>query len=137
VEDTGNDSVNTINTKRMIDKAAAATKPKILFGHGANAHSHTILIMETNKANVQENMAIVMDMLLTKIRIQSDEKPATLAEKLVILLMFVDQNLVPWPLWKLRKPPTKNTSTFTRSTLKKTGSHQYASYKLMENPWRW
>ena len=121
----------------MSDKAAAATKPKILFSHGANAHSHTIVIMETNKANLHENVAIVVDMLLTKIRVQREQKSATLAEKLVILLMFLDQNLVPWPLWTLRKPPTKNTSTFTRPTLKETGIHQYASYKPMENPWRW
>jgi len=97
----------------MIDKAAAATKPKILFSHGANAHSHTIVIMETSKANLHENVTIVVDMLLTKIRVQREEKPATPAEKLVILLMFVDQNLVPWRLWKLRKPPIKNMSTFT------------------------
>jgi len=122
--------------KGMIDKAATTTKPKILCSHGANAHSHTIVIMETNKASLHENVAIEVGMLLTKIRVQREEKPATLAEKLVILLMLVAQNLVPWPLWKLRKPPKKNTSTFTRSTLKKTGSRQYVSYKLMENPWR-
>ena len=84
----------------MIDKAAAATKTKILFSHGANAHSHTIVIMETNKANLHENVVIVVDMLLTKIIVQLEEKPATFAEKLVILLMFVDQNLEPWPLWR-------------------------------------
>ena len=115
--------------KKVIDKAAAAIEPKILL-------SHAIVIMETSKANLHENVAIVVDMLLTKIRVQREEKPATLAEKLVILLMFVDQNLVPWPPWKLMKSPMKNTSTFTRSTIKKTGSHHYASYKLMENPWR-
>ena len=117
----------------MIDKAAAATEPKILLSHGANAHSHAIIIMETNKANLHENVAIVVVMLLTKIRAQLGEKPATLGEKLVIVLMFVDQSLVPWPLWKLMKSPMKSTSTFTRSTIKKTGSHQYASYKFMEN----
>ena len=74
----------------MIDKVAAATKPTILPSHGANSHSHAIFIMETNKANLHENVAIVVDMLLTKIRAQCEEKPATLAEKLVILLMFVD-----------------------------------------------
>jgi pyruvate kinase len=109
--------------KKVIDKAAAATEPKILLSHGANAHSHAIVVMQTSKANLHENVAIVVDMLLTKIRVQREEKPATLAEKLVILLMFVDQNLVPWPPWKLMKSPMKNTSTFTRSTIKKTGRH--------------
>ena len=113
----------------MIDKVAAATEPTILLSHGANAHSHAIVIMETNKENLHGNVAIVVDMRLSKIRAQREENPATLAEKLVILLMFVDQNLVSWPLWKLMKSPMKNTNTFTRSTIKKTGSHQCASYK--------
>jgi len=92
--------------------------------------------METNKGNLYENVAIAVDMLLTKICDQREEKPATLTEKLAILLVFVDQILARWPLWKLMKSPMKNTSTFKRSTIKKTGSHQYATYKLMENPRR-
>ena len=42
---------------------------------------------EDKQANVHENVAVVMDMLLKKLA-QREEKPATLAEKLVILLMF-------------------------------------------------
>jgi len=79
----------------MVDKATTTTEPKILLSHGANVHSHAIIIMETNKANLHKNVAIVVDMFLTKI--QRKEIPAMLAEKLVILLMFVDQNLIPWP----------------------------------------
>ena len=41
-------------------------------------------------------------MLLTNIR--REEKPATLAD---ILAMFVDQTLVPWPLWKVMNSPMK------------------------------
>jgi len=117
--------------KRMINIAAAATELKILPSHGANAHSHPIVIMETNKTNLHENVAIVVDfiMLLTKICVQCEEKPATLAEKLVILLMFVDQNLATWPLWKLMKSLMKNMSMFTPSTIKKTGSHTPESLK--------
>ena len=63
----------------MIDKVAAATEATILLSHGANAHSHAIVIMETKKANLHGNVAIVVDMLLTKIRAQREEKPATLA----------------------------------------------------------
>ena len=70
----------------MIDKAAAATQPKILFSHSANAHSHTIVIMETNKVNLHENEAIVVDMLITKICVQ--QKPATLAGKMVIIIAY-------------------------------------------------
>lgn len=57
----------------MIDKVAAATKPTILL-------SHAIVIMETNKANLHENLPIVVDMLFTKICAQRKEKPAMLAE---------------------------------------------------------
>ena len=73
----------------MIDKVTATTEPMILLSHSTNAHSQTIIIMETNQANIHENVAIVVDMLLTKICAQREEKPATLAEKLVILLVFV------------------------------------------------
>ena len=75
----------------MIDKVTTATEPTIPLGHGATAHRHAIVIMETNK----KILAIGVDMLLIKIRAQREGKPATLAEKLVILLMFVDQNLEP------------------------------------------
>ena len=43
---------------------------------------------------------------------------------------------VSWPQWKLVKGLTKNTSMTTLSTIKKTRSHPYVSYKSMEKPWR-
>ena len=58
--DTGNETEikKSIQHKReWTDKAVATIEPDILFSHGANAHSHTIVIMETNKANLQENVA--------------------------------------------------------------------------------
>ena len=66
----------------MIDKAAAATKPKILFSHGANAQSHTIVIMETKKANLNENVAIVVDMPLTKNPCPARGKPCNACGKI-------------------------------------------------------
>ena len=50
-----------------------------------------------SKTNLPENVAIVVDVLLTKTCVQREEKPAMLVEKLVILLMFADQNLELWP----------------------------------------
>ena len=88
----------TVSTqKKVIDKAAPATDTKILFSHGANAHSHTIIVIMASKTNLPENVAIVVNMLLAKTHVQRDEKPARLVEKLVILLMFADQNLELWP----------------------------------------
>ena len=88
--------------REWMDKAVGTIEPNILFNHGANAPSYTIVIMETNKANLKENVARRVDMLLTKIR--REEKPATLAD---IFVMFVDQTLVPWPLWKVMNSPMK------------------------------
>ena len=88
----------TVSTqKKVIDKAAPATDRKILFSHGANAHSHAIIVTMASKTNLPENVAIVVNMLLAKTHVQHDKKPARLVEKLVILLMFADQNLELWP----------------------------------------
>jgi len=76
--------------KKAIDKAAPATDTKILFSHGTNACSHATIVIMANKTNLPENVAIVVDMLLTKTHVQREEK-------LVILLMFADQNLQLWP----------------------------------------
>ena len=83
--------------KKAIDKAAPTTDTKILFSHGTNACSHAIIVIMASKTNLPENVVIVVDMLLTKTRVQRKEKPARLVEKLVILLMFADQNLQLWP----------------------------------------
>ena len=83
--------------KKAIDQAAPATDTKLLFSHGANARSHAIVVIMASKTNLPESVAIVVDMLLTKTSVQREEKPAMLVEKLVILLMFADQNLELWP----------------------------------------
>ena len=79
--------------KKAIDKAAPATDTKILFSHGATARSHAIVVTMASKTNLPENVAIVVDMLPTKTRVQREERPAMLVEKLVIFLMFADHNL--------------------------------------------
>ena len=89
-------SATSIQAK-AINNAAPATQPKIPFSHGANARSHAIVVLEESKTNLLENVAIVVDMLLTKTCVQREEKPVRLVEKLVILLMFADQNLELWP----------------------------------------
>ena len=66
----------------MINKVAAATEPTILLSHGANAHSHAIVIMATNKENLHGIVAIVVDMLLTKIRAQREEKTCNACGKI-------------------------------------------------------
>ena len=70
---------------------------RFLFSHDANARSHAIVVLEEGKTNLLENVAIVVDMLLTETRVQREEKAVRLVEKLVILLMFADQNLELWP----------------------------------------
>jgi len=48
-----------------INDATPATEPKISFSHDLNAHSHAIVVLEESKANLLENVVIVVDMPLT------------------------------------------------------------------------
>ena len=85
MEKTEGDAVNSINPNES-DRTSRS-----------RSISHAIVVIMASKTNLPENVAIVVDMLLTKTRVQREEKPAMIVEKLVILLMFADQDLELWP----------------------------------------
>lgn len=98
---------------------------KILFGHVGRKHSQSPVQLSLCRAGTQ---------ILTKMWklqcIYFSEKPVSSAGKKPVTLVHVwikPRTVTPW---ELLKSPMKNTRTFTRSTIKKTESHQYASYNI-------
>ena len=83
---------------KPIDKVAPASESKNPHGHATPNRSHAIVTTQTSDPVHRGNAEIAVDVHLTGINVQPEEKPAMHVEKLVILLMFADQNPELWLL---------------------------------------
>ena len=66
--------------------------------HVQPSHSHAIVITQTSPLELPRNAVIVVAMLIIGIHVQLVVNHAELVAKLVILLMFADQNRELWPM---------------------------------------
>ena len=93
VENVDGDAVNNINSKESDRQSRSRDRTEDSFQSRRKRSQSRNRRFGGKQDKSPRNVAIVVDILLTKTRVQREEKPVKLVEKLVILLMFADQNL--------------------------------------------